>query len=57
MTLRNKLFRAIGVGGLAAVLTGGATCSRANAGAHDAVTLPSPAVDLPRAAKPAKSKT
>ncbi len=33
----------------AALLTVGLYCSRASAGAHDAVTLPSPAVDLPRA--------
>jgi peptide-methionine (S)-S-oxide reductase len=56
MTLRQKLFRPMGLGGLAALLViSGVTCNRANAGAHDAVTLPSPAVDLPRAAKPAKS--
>jgi peptide-methionine (S)-S-oxide reductase len=56
MTLRQKLFRPIGLGGVAAVLViSGVTCNRANAGAHDAVTLPSPAVDLPRAAKPAKA--
>jgi peptide-methionine (S)-S-oxide reductase len=54
MTLRNKLFRTIGLGGLASTLML-ASCSRANAGAHDAVTLPSPAVDLPRTAKPGKS--
>jgi peptide-methionine (S)-S-oxide reductase len=54
MKLREKLFRAVAFGGLVASLTLG-SCSRANAGAHDAVTLPSPAVDLPRAAKPAKS--
>jgi peptide-methionine (S)-S-oxide reductase len=56
MTLRQKLFRSIGLGGVAALLViSGVTCNRANAGAHDGVTLPSPAVDLPRAAKPAKS--
>jgi peptide-methionine (S)-S-oxide reductase len=56
MTLRQKLYRSIGLGGVAAVLVmGGVTCNRANAGAHDAVTLPSPAVDLPRAAKSGKS--
>jgi peptide-methionine (S)-S-oxide reductase len=54
MKLREKLFRAVAFGGLCASLTLG-SCSRANAGAHDAVTLPAPAVDLPRAAKPAKS--
>jgi peptide-methionine (S)-S-oxide reductase len=54
MTLRMKLFRAVGLGGLTASLLMG-SCSRANAGAHDAVSLPAPAVDLPRAAKPGKS--
>ena len=54
MTLRRKLFRMLGCGGLAS-LSMLASCSRANAGAHEAVTLPAPAVDLPRAAKPGKS--
>ena len=54
MTLRQKLFRVLGLGGVAA-LSMLASCSRANAGAHDAVTLPAPAVNLPRAAKPDKS--
>ena len=57
MTMRpNKLYRTLGtMAAAAALLTAGLYCSRASAGAHDAVTLPSPAVDLPRAAKPAKS--
>jgi peptide-methionine (S)-S-oxide reductase len=56
MTFRKNLFRTMGLAGVAAVLAiSGVTCNRANAGAHDAVTLPSPAVDLPRAAKPGKS--
>ena len=52
--MRQKLFRTVSLGGLAAVLTLG-SCGRANAGAHDAVSLPAPAVDLPRADKPGKA--
>jgi len=57
MTIRpNKLIRTLGtMAAAAAMVAVGLTCSRASAGAHDSVTLPSPAVDLPRAAKPAKS--
>jgi peptide-methionine (S)-S-oxide reductase len=57
MTMRpNKLIRALGTMAAAAALVSvGLTCARARAGARDAVTLPSPAVDLPRAAKPGKS--
>ena len=57
MTSRpGKLMRTLGIIAAAAVvLTAGLYCSRASAGAHDAVTLPSPAVDIARAAKPGKS--
>jgi peptide-methionine (S)-S-oxide reductase len=55
MTFRpRKLIRAAAPAAVAAVLIAGFTCSRANAGAHDAVTLPAPAVDAPRASKPGK---
>ena len=57
MTIRpNKLIRALGtMAAAAAMVAVGLTCSRASAGAHDAITLPSPAVDVARAAKPGKS--
>ena len=57
MTMRpKKLIRALGtLAAAAALLTAGLYCARASAGAHDAVSLPAPAVDLPRAAKPGKS--
>jgi peptide-methionine (S)-S-oxide reductase len=51
MTLQtNKLIRSAVVAAAVALI-----CSRAHAGAHDGVPLPSPAVDIPRTAKPAKS--
>ena len=55
MTLRQKLFRMLGLGGVAAFSSRWHTCNRANAGAHDAVTLPAPVSICPRAAKPGKS--
>ncbi|HVV52980.1 MAG TPA: peptide-methionine (S)-S-oxide reductase MsrA [Polyangia bacterium] len=56
MTSRfHKLRRALGmIAAAAALVTAGFYCNRASAGAHDAVALPSPAVDVPRAAKPGK---
>lgn len=56
MTSRpGKLIRALGATAAAAVILGGGFyCSRATASPHDAVALPSPAVDLPRAANPGK---
>jgi peptide-methionine (S)-S-oxide reductase len=56
MTSRpGKLMRTLGTAVAAAVIIGtGFYCSRASAGAHDAVKLPSPAVDLARAARPGK---
>jgi peptide-methionine (S)-S-oxide reductase len=56
MTTRpRKLMRTLGTTAAAAAFLGaGFTCSRAAAGPHDAVKLPPPAVDLPRAAKPGK---
>ena len=57
MTMRpNKLYRTLGtMAAAAAMVAVGLTCSRASAGAHDPTTLPSPAVDVARAAKPGKS--
>jgi peptide-methionine (S)-S-oxide reductase len=50
-----KLMRVLATTAAAAVVLGaGFYCSRAAAGPHDAVKLPSPAVDLPRAARPGK---
>ncbi|HLK93438.1 MAG TPA: peptide-methionine (S)-S-oxide reductase MsrA [Polyangia bacterium] len=56
MTLHpGKLFRAAApVAALAALLSAALTCGRANAGAHEAVTLPAPAVDVAPPAKPGK---
>jgi peptide-methionine (S)-S-oxide reductase len=52
-----KLRRALAAPMTALIVIGaiGLSASCARAGAHDAVTLPSPAVDLPRATKPGKS--
>ncbi|HEY4394686.1 MAG TPA: peptide-methionine (S)-S-oxide reductase, partial [Polyangia bacterium] len=53
----NKLGRALALAAPVAALTAvGLLASCARAGAHDAVALPAPAVDIPRAAKPGAGK-